>query len=65
MLVKVKNIGKDRVVDRLGHRFKPNEEKEIKLTHKGHLTLLAACRYLEVTETKPSKPKTAKSIGGK
>lgn len=48
----------DRVVERLGHYFQPQQEVEIELQHPNHLALLSACRYLQVTEVdKPKKQK--------
>ena len=49
--VQVTNIA-DRVVERLGHYFQPQQEVEIELQHPNHLALLSACRYLDVLEVK-------------
>ncbi len=54
MKVNVRNTS-DRVVERLGYFFLPEEEQEIEISHPRHHSLLEACQFLKVEEIKEKK----------
>ncbi|MDQ0418464.1 hypothetical protein J2Z48_002656 [Croceifilum oryzae] len=45
---KITNIHPDRVIERLGFYFAPKQSAEIYMDHSRHLTLLQACKFLNV-----------------
>lgn len=46
--VKVNNTHPQQVIERLGYYFQPKQAVEIYMDHPRHLTLLQACKFLNV-----------------